>query len=242
MFYLKKFETNNSRTQYEGGGEYIEPYVSLVKEDDTSHYNKPYLCKLTLQDGSKVKLYGSGELTSAMTSSYKSTLVSAEIGELCTSIGSNALDGCRSLTSVTIGNSVTSIGSRAFRICTGLTNVTIPSSVTSIGDIVFYYCTSLTSVTIPNGITSIGVYALGECGSLTSIDIPSSVTSIGDNAFVNCRGLTSVTVNATTPPTLGTTAFNNTNDCPIYVPSASVETYKAANNWSTYASRIQAIQ
>jgi hypothetical protein len=29
--------------------------------------------------------------------------------------------------------------------------------------------------------------------------------------------------------------------CIIYVPSASVDTYKAASGWSTYASRIQAI-
>jgi len=48
-----------------------------------------------------------------------------------------------------------------------------------------------------------------------------------------------VIVNATTPPTLGASAFNNTNDCPIYVPCSSVSAYKAASNWSTYASRIQ---
>jgi hypothetical protein len=35
--------------------------------------------------------------------------------------------------------------------------------------------------------------------------------------------------------------FNYTNNCPIYVPSASVETYKSASGWSGYASRIQAI-
>jgi len=36
-------------------------------------------------------------------------------------------------------------------------------------------------------------------------------------------------------------ALENTNNCPIYVPSASVNAYKTATNWSTYASRIQAI-
>jgi len=36
-------------------------------------------------------------------------------------------------------------------------------------------------------------------------------------------------------------AFNSTNDCPIYVPSESVEVYKAADNWSSLSSRIQAI-
>jgi hypothetical protein len=36
-------------------------------------------------------------------------------------------------------------------------------------------------------------------------------------------------------------AFSDTNNCPIYVPSGSVDTYKAADEWSNVASRIQAI-
>jgi len=40
---------------------------------------------------------------------------------------------------------------------------------------------------------------------------------------------------------LGTSAFDSTNNCQIYVPAASVDAYKAATNWSSYASRIQAI-
>ena len=36
-------------------------------------------------------------------------------------------------------------------------------------------------------------------------------------------------------------AFDNTNNCPIYVPAESVSAYQSAPNWSTHASRIQAI-
>jgi hypothetical protein len=55
--------------------------------------------------------------------------------------------------------------------------------------------------------------------------------------------LTSITIEATTPPTLGgTDVFANTNDCPIYVPSTSVNSYKTTQYWSTYASRITSIQ
>ena len=39
MKFVKKFETDSQRTQYEGGGEYIEPYVSLVAENTSVHYN-----------------------------------------------------------------------------------------------------------------------------------------------------------------------------------------------------------
>jgi hypothetical protein len=149
---------------------------------------------------------------------------------------------CRSLTSITIPNGVTSLGAAAFFGCTGLTgSLLIPDSVTSIGEGAFSQCSSLTSVTIGSGVTSINKNAFNNCSSLTSIDIPNSVTSIGDYAFRSCSGLTSVTVLATTPPTLGSSVFSNTNDCPIYVPCESVDTYQAAEGWSDYASRIQAL-
>ena len=113
---------------------------------------------------------------------------------------------------------------------------------TSIADSAFYYCDNLTSIIIPNSVTSIGDWAFSNCTSLTSVTIPNSVTSIGEGAFYNCEGLTSVTIQATTPPTLGgTIVFEEANNCQIYVPAESVDAYKTATNWSSLASRIQAI-
>ena len=158
------------------------------------------------------------------------------------SIGSNSFQGCSGLTSVTIPNGVTNIGSYAFTSCTGLTSVTIPNGVTNIGDSAFQGCSGLTSITIPNSVTSIGNYIFQSCSGLTSITIGNSVTNIGSNAFKNCSGLASITIEATTPPRLSsTTAFDNTNNCPIYVPAESVDTYKATAGWSFFSSRIQAI-
>ena len=115
------------------------------------------------------------------------------------------------------------------------------SNCTAIGEAAFYYKTKLTSVTIGNSVTSIGNQAFYNCPKLTSVTIGNGVTSIDNQAFYRCTGLTSVTINATTPPTLVTNAFSSTNNCPIYVPSASVNAYKSASGWSSYASRIQAI-
>ena len=164
------------------------------------------------------------------------------IPNVFTSIGVNAFNGCYDLTSVTIPDSVTSIGIQAFYQCEKLTSIDIPSGVTSIGDYTFYRCNSLTSCTIGSSVAIIGNSAFTQCYSLTSIDIPSGVTSIGSGAFESCTGLTSVTVNTTTPPVLGGNAFEeNASGRKIYVQSASVEVYKAATNWSTYASDIEPI-
>lgn len=148
-------------------------------------------------------------------------------------------NGCSGLTSVNIPNSVTIIGGYAFANCTSLASITIPDSVTSIGVGAFMECSSLTSVAIGNSVTLIAHSAFYGCSSLTSIEIPSGVTSIGDSAFDRCSGLTAIIVDAVTPPTLGYNPFEDTNNCPIFVPAASVNAYKSA--WSVYSSRIQAI-
>ena len=144
--------------------------------------------------------------------------------------------------SFVIPDGVTGIGDDAFYNCTNLTNVMIPDSVTSIGKQAFYYCENLKSISIPNGVTSIGEEAFRYCKRLNTIEISNSVTSIGKQAFYYCKNLKTVTLEATTPPTFGSNMFY---DCSylttIYVPAESVEAYKTASGWSTYAAKIQAI-
>ena len=111
-----------------------------------------------------------------------------------TEIGSNAFEGCKSLTSINIPEGLTNIGMYAFRNCKSLTSVIIPNSVTKIEEGAFDGCSSLTSVTIPEGVTEIGEWPFYNCSSLTSITIPEGVTKIGENAFEGCSSLTSVTI------------------------------------------------
>lgn len=172
---------------------------------------------------------------------YCTVLTSIDIPNSVITIGNGAFNGCSGLTSIDIPDSVTSIGSSVLKNCTSLTSVDIPSGITTIAYYSFDGCTGLTSVTIPDSVTTIGNYVFRDCHSLISINIPSGTTRIGGGAFQRCSGLTSITIEATTPPTLENNAFADTNNCPIYVPSGSADTYKAASVWSTYASRIQAI-
>ena len=169
-----------------------------------------------------------------------SAMTSAVVGGCISEIGIRAFSG-GTLSSVTIENGVTTIGQYAFQRCSGLTDVTIGGSVTTIGNYAFQNCSGITSITIPSSVTSIGNYAFSGCTSLSSLTIPNSVANINTSAFQSCSGLTSITINATTPMTLGSRAFNNTNDCPIYVPCESVGVYRAASGWNAYASRIQGV-
>ena len=193
-----------------------------------------------------------------------SGLSSISIPNSVTSIGDSAFSGCHSLTNIVLPKGLTTIGERAFSYCTnltsielpnGLTNlvsdlfrgcsnlvsVTIPSSVTIIGDEVFFECSNLSSISLPTGLTSIGNGAFYACNSLTDITIPETISRIWWGAFEDCSTLSSITILATNPPTLFSGAFFNTNDCPIYVPAGSVNAYKDAEEWSSYANRIQAI-
>lgn len=144
-------------------------------------------------------------------------------------------------TSITFESGTLGIAGNLFTGYTQLSSISMPNSVTNIGGNAFANCTGLTTVTMSDNVTSIGGGAFSGCYGLTSITIPSGVTAIGSYAFNGCYNMASITVEATTPPTLGTSVFDNTNNCPIYVPAASVEAYKAAANWSNYANRIQAI-
>ena len=125
----------------------------------------------------------------------------------------------------------------AFNGCANLIRIIIPQNVNIIEEYAFASCTNLARITLNTDLTTIGLYAFGNCSSLKTITIPSSVTIIQGSVFNNCRILSTVYCAPTTPPTVGSWAFETT--CKIYVPRQSINAYKSANNWSEYASQIE---
>lgn len=193
----------------------IQSHQSNLISMSGSHFDKAYLQYYSDGGYTTKRLYNSGssvitqnEITPANTLKY------AYIGSGATSIGDNAFNGCSILEYVYINDTVTSIGNWAFS-----------------------GCTSVADVTLPDSITSIGAGAFADCTSVTSIIIPSGVTSIGSGAFNGCTGLSHMELTSAVPPTIGTDAFANTNNCLIDVPLESLDAYKAA--WPQYADRIE---
>lgn len=144
------------------------------------------------------------------------------------------------MTSVVIPDSVTTIGARAFY-DSALTSITISNGVTSIGNYAFGK-TGLANLVIPDSVTSLGSGSILEMPNLTTLEIGTGLATIGGYTIHTCSALTTLIMRNTTPPTLQTNAiYNCGNLADIYVPAASVDAYKAAANWSAYASIIQAI-
>jgi hypothetical protein len=143
--------------------------------------------------------------------------------------------------SISLPSSVKGIGDFAFYGCGGLTAIAIPEGVTYIGQYAFRECSNLTSVSLPEGLTHIGSYAFHGCESIGSITLPKSVTYIGSYAFLDCSNLSRIIVLCDTPPMVAGDLFDDTSDCPIYVPAESVDAYKSTQYWSDYADRINAL-
>lgn len=136
---------------------------------------------------------------------------------------------------IVFDNNIKYIGMMAFKDNCNLTSISLPEDVTVIHKWSFYGCTNLSSITIPWAVTDIREYVFSNCTSLTSIIIPNNVVKIGESAFYKCTSLTSIYCKSPNPPSLGDKVFLYVaSDCKLYVPTTSVETYKATKGWRKF--------
>lgn len=181
-------------------------------------------------------------------------LKSINIPSGITAIWDDAFNGCYNVSSITVDESNTRFDSRNNcnaiirkydnTLVVGCRYSTFPSSVTKIGRSAFYNVIrhAGSSINIPSNITLIDRNAFDSCTGLKEVTIGDGIQEIEYAAFRNCSNLLNFTCLATNPPTFNSYAFNGTHkSMKIYVPSESVEAYKAASGWSDYASKIQAI-
>ena len=119
---------------------------------------------------------------------------------------------------------------------TSLETVTITDKETEISENEFYGCTNLKNVTLGDGIETIGRYAFSGCAALEDFTFGSSLDTIGAEAFSDCTAMTRLVSRTAEPPVCGPQALDDINKwtCKLYVPDASIDAYKAADQWKEF--------
>ena len=121
----------------------------------------------------------------------------------------------------------------------------VNNTVTFVGRYGLGGCTKLTSVVLPAVRTTDGNSMVG-CSALTKADF-SNLQTIRYSTFYSNKKLVTLIIRTQVVAKLeNTSAFKDTPIASgkgyIYVPSALVDSYKSATNWSTYANQIRAIE
>lgn len=192
-------------------------------------------------------------------SSLESITIPASVSQIPTY---GVFQNCSSLQRVTFKGEIRAIYNEAFQNCSSLSEINIPESVANFGNSAFYGCknmrihlnlpnvidisnasrvfsyTGLLSINLPN-VQKIGSDFFAGSTELTKVDIGASATAIGSSLCNGCTSLKALICRATTPPSIGNNIIAGANNAYIYVPDGSVDAYKAATNWSTFASRIR---
>lgn len=173
--------------------------------------------------------------------------------------------GCSKLTRASLPN-VTGVGGHVFNLCSSLTTISLPL-IKSAGTYAFS-STKISVIDFPL-LETMGAYTFGNIKASCTVNLPKLATT-ANSGFRNSKGITKVDLAIATKvdnlsfyycnnlETLilrktdaictlsNTNAFTGTKIANgtgyIYVPSALVDTYKAATNWSSFASQIKAIE
>ena len=183
------------------------------------------------------------------------------IPEGVTEIGVEAFGGCKFNGQLKLPTSLKKMGGDSFGGCKFQGELVIPAQVKSIPEscfqgnefssIIFEEGSELVKIeggafrdnwrlseplVFPEGLMTIGASAFQGCGTLPSVVIPSTVTTIAASAFSGCYYITSLQCDATTPPVVGSGAFDGVpkDNFTLQVPESSVSLYQTANGWSDF--------
>ena len=191
------------------------------------------------------------------------SLASIDLPTSLTTIEKETFAHCISLSNVPIPKNLKTIGAKAFYF-TRLQTLDLPEGLQSIGESAFYENDYITKITIPSSVILLGNSAFSSCSSLTFVDIQGALTTLSTGCFMNCDLLSTVVlpdsitkfeayvfygcpvltdlyIKAINPPQILTNmygSFDSNMAANIWVPRASVDTYKA--KWAEFKDNIKA--
>ncbi len=180
-----------------------------------------------------------------------SRLTTITIPNSVTSLGTSSFANCPYLTTLFIPSSVLTVNVEAYTSLTGLTKIEVEAgnpNYCSIDGVLFNkdktslvlypQARKMSTYSIPEGVVTIEASAFGNCREITTVKIPNSVTTLNDMVFYNCINLSSIVCEALTPPIVKNSVFVNVNNntCKLFLPLASIGTYKSASSWSAFPS------
>lgn len=150
---------------------------------------------------------------------------------------------CYDLTKISAANAIT-LGQYSLSECTSLLEINFPK-VSTVGQSVFVGCTSLVNAELPAA-TTLYSNVFSGCTALKKVKC-GIVKTINALAFANCTNLDTLILQTNAVCTLANqSAISATliakGEGYIYVPSALIDRYKVATNWSSYANQFRAIE
>lgn len=139
----------------------------------------------------------------------------------------------------------TTPGSSVFRDAKSLRTVYMPK-LRKLESLLFFGDTAFETGTFPK-VESVATLAMGSCSALTYVDLP-ICKRIDAKGFDKCSSLETLILRKSDAicTLANVSAFTSTpiesGTGYVYVPSALVDSYKTATNWSTYANQFRAIE
>ena len=149
---------------------------------------------------------------------------------------------CSSLVDVNIPAGIGVLPESTFQDCSSLRKIVIPEGITKLGNRLFVGCSNLTDIELPKSLEYISANIIGQCDALRKLTIYHNVSVIEQHAFDGCKGIEEIHLHrAVVPKTpipqgwlVDRPVIGDGNNCTLYVPVGSVDTYKASSYWNVF--------
>lgn len=202
--------------------------------------NASALKTVIFEEGSRLTSIGEN----AFSDCFK--LETLDMPSTVTYLGSGCFSHCYALESINMSHNLTEIGSSLFSQCNSLTECEIIGDVPTMWN-VFLFCPKLKKVRLGDkngtpGTTLIQNATISRCNQLEYLELGANIDSLESSALCSLDSLKVLICWATTPPRCGSYSYSssfspspmNLKKAVLYVPKASLEAYRTADDWKNF--------